>query len=137
MAKLIWAVTCRRLILDEATGAVSYIDAVNALAARRLPAPFPRLTIGTLWERSAADEELATKIKVIAPDGMELLAREAPVQVLEKRFHRFNFTLGGFPAQVTGTYRIVLQMREGRKWRTVVELPILVEIEDGEGANVP
>lgn len=134
MPRLIWAVTCARIITDNQTNSVSYVDAVEQLRSGAFPAPFPPIYLGTLWRRSTIGEELRIRVRVTDPSGKDLISFQ-PKQTIEmvQPRHRLNVNLGGPKIAKPGEYTVIVEQPSGSAWKVVAELPI--EIERAETAK--
>jgi hypothetical protein len=127
MAKLIWAVICRRVLTDKETNTVSYIDGIEELKAAKLPSPCPPVVIGTLWRRNATQNSLSIRVRVIAGDS-EVLVFEAPEIAMSATRHRVNIQLGGFPIDREGELSFVLEQRVEKAWLEVGRVPVDVQL---------
>ncbi len=130
MAKLQWALACQRIIIDQGTNTVSYIDAVEALGARRLPLPFPQIALGTLWKREASGETLRVRVRVLSAADGELYCFEVPpYKFTTHRRYRLNIGLGGFMVAEAGELSVVVEQEITGAWHEKARLPIEVTLE--------
>lgn len=138
MAKLRWAITCARVITDQSTNLVSYIDAVEELQMPALPAGAPPFTVGTTWERETNDVTIHVRVRILAPDGSSLGEIRADLEPQDGiRRHRANFTFM-LVLRAVGVHRVVVEQLSHEEWREewsiplearVIELPPLSEPE--------
>ena len=126
MADLIWAIACQRVLTDKETNSVTYVEAVEEFSVPRLPFPFFPVTVGTLWRREKAGENLVTRFSVRSPGGEKLIDVEPKVSDNTSLRHRVNVVLGGFQMQETGRYEFVIEQKSGKKWKEMGRLPIEV-----------
>jgi len=124
MATLVWAIVCQRIITDQQTNTVSYIDAIEGLQLRKLPGTSPPFSLGTLWERGDDDEELQIRFRVVRPGGEKGGEFVSNPTRLTRPHHRMNAVIGGLKADKPGRYEIRIDQRRGERWRKVASLPI-------------
>jgi len=125
MAKLLWALACQRVITDQESNSVSYIDAVEQLSVPKLPFQFPPFTVATLWKREKRGEKINMRLGVFGPDDKTIVDFEPEPGESETALrHRMNLTLGGLPITAAGQHRIEVQQKVKGKWRTEGELQI-------------
>jgi len=123
MAKLLWAVTCQRVLTDSDTNSVSYIEAVEQLSIPTLPFQFPPFTLGTLWKRDRVGEPLTMRVEIVNPEGRVIAGLEPPTGAAEGAVRqRVNLVLSGVPIDAYGEYVIRVLQKEGGAWRTEAEL---------------
>jgi len=130
MARLLWALTCQRVITDRDTNLVSYIDGFEQFGVPKLPFPFPPFYVATLWERESPHDTLSMRIRVLAPNNKAFQTFE-PKGALKFPFprHRVNVLLGGRVAvQQEGRFRIILEQKKGNQWRKEKSLQIDVKL---------
>lgn len=130
MAKLIWAVLCRRVLQDAPTNLMSYIDTVDALAASQFPVPAPGLVVGTLWSREGDEPSIEVQVRVLSPDGAQLGDVSGAVLPLEPQHQRgrVNVGLAGFPMNGPGRIEYVIEIRKGEEWIEAGRLPLDLSI---------
>lgn len=132
MPRLMWALLCQRVITDREANSVSYIEAAEALLAASLPSPLPQIFLGTVWLRKKSGDVLRMRLKVLAPDGGEVVTRELPeVPFDEKKRHRLNVNLAGMPVEKTGEYEFVVEQKVGRAWREEARVPLEILLNAG------
>src|SRR5688500_3869399 len=104
MAKLIWALLCRRIIVDQQPNSVSYIDAIEGLVGVR-PRPAPLVAVATLWQRGG-EIKLEMRVTVFSPAGDSVIVAEAESLTFEPQHTRGRMHLGltGFPLAGPGQY---------------------------------
>ncbi|MDZ4805563.1 MAG: hypothetical protein SGI90_11950 [Candidatus Eisenbacteria bacterium] len=130
MARLLWAVLCRRIIVDQPTGAISYIDALEGIGSAHYPAPAPPIIAGTLWLREGEDEHrLEVKVSILSPEEVLIVADSAVVE-LEKshRRARIHIGFGGFQIQGPGQHFVLIEVKDGKRWKEHSRIPFDVEM---------
>jgi hypothetical protein len=129
MARLLWALTCQRVITDRDTNLVSYIDGFEQFGVPKLPFPFPPFYVATLWERESPRDSLAMRIRVLAPNKTALQTFE-PKGTLKFPVprHRMNVLLGGHMVEQDGRFKIVVEQKKGNRWRKEKTLQIDVNL---------
>jgi hypothetical protein len=130
MAKLTWAVLCRRVIIDQGTNGVSYIDAIEGLSAPKFPSPAPVIIAGTLWRRSGP-EETTIEVRARAEDSSGKTLQDDEVRLMLEPEHkrgRINIGLGGYDISGPGTYFLVIEQKVGALWVEATRLPFEVEL---------
>lgn len=136
MARLLWAVICRRVIVDEYTNDVSYIDATWGMTAAQLPAPLPDLALGTQWLRQRESENLKPRVRMVTSEGTEVFVWEPPEEIaMEKRGHRINLRLAGIQIEKPGLYQIDIDQKKGDSWQTQMSLPFEVSVRTPLGRD--
>jgi hypothetical protein len=125
MPKLLWGVLCRRLITDQQTNAVSYIDAIEAIGVPVLPSVIAPLALGLVWRRTQPGETLQLRVRLKGP----LMEEETPLELeplsFEGLHHRINIE---FEARVEHEGEMLLavdQQVEG-EWQSAYELQVPV-----------
>lgn len=132
MAKLVWAVLCERVIVDQDTNQVSYIDLTEALQARSLPSGLPRLFAATLWAREEEAEELQVRFRLLPPGSTKAITEfETEAITLNKR-QRINLNLQGAPVTVEGEHTVTVDYWDGQRYRTAARLPLFITEQSQE-----
>jgi hypothetical protein len=126
MARLLWAVLCRRALVDQQTNTASYIDTVEEMQLASFPTEALPFIVATVWEREGMDEKLQVRFlwgqsrakasKTLAPDPIGF----------PQRFHRLNVLIGGLPVPRPGRYQVTIQQKRGSRWRKEVAVPITI-----------
>jgi hypothetical protein len=138
MLKHIYSVLCERIIIDQRTNLASYLNCVEGLSAKKLPAALQNLAFGSRWyKHGKSDEILKFKLSVISPTGDEKQLIESKEQVVQSDNHRTNIILDGLSFEQDGTYIFRLKKQEGEKWNVVHEIPLKVEITSLVEENKP
>lgn len=127
MAKLLWALTCQRVIVDKSTNTVSYVDGVESLGFEEFPTLLPIFWVATVWIREREGDDLLVRVRVINPSGKELMRyeSESPMKLLASR-HRLNIQVGAKEIEKPGVYTVVLQQKRGKNWRTEGTIPLVM-----------
>lgn len=128
MAKLVWALLCRRIIIDQQTNLVSYVDALDAVAIPEFPFKAPPVLVGTLWQREG-EKNLEMRVQVYAPSGAQLVTFEASPLEFEPAHKRARMNAGvaGFEIAGPGRYQFGIETREKGKWVEVHRVPFDVD----------
>jgi hypothetical protein len=126
MAKFVWALLCRRMIVDKATNAVSYVDAIEALAATEFPVTGVPIVVAGLWHRGDRSETtLEVRARLDDPNGVEL-ARQSTVlkYEAEHRRGRIGMGLNDYTVVEPGRYVVVIEHREAEAWKEDARIPV-------------
>lgn len=134
MPKLVSAVICERILTDESTNRVSYIDVLDGLTARLLPAGLPRVYVATVWRRSDDEvpEELRVRFRLLPPNSSKPAAEHITEGIDIKRRHRVNLNLQGAQIATTGEYTVAVDYGDGDKWRNASKLPFVISHTEAE-----
>ena len=128
MARLVRSILCKRVITDRDTNDVSYIDCVEQLAPKKLPAPLPRLFLATLWKPDDTGEAPRLRVVVKGPDGKDVADTEFPPVSIhpEHSSHRININLQGAPVRRYGEHVVRVEVRgeDAKRWRKLAEIPL-------------
>lgn len=128
MAKLVWALLCRRIIIDHQTNLVSYVDALDAVTVKEFPFKAPPVLVGTVWQREG-EKKLEMRVQVYTPSEENLLSFEAsPLEFgPEHTRARMNAGVAGFEIAGPGRYQFGIETREKGKWVEVHRVPFDVD----------
>lgn len=127
MPSLVWALLCRRVIIDAQFNLISYIDGIESLALPHFPHTVPAFVLCTNWIRTPGkDGTINMRGVVYSPSGEQLHAEDADPLELQAhhRRARVNLLLGGFSAPAPGTYDVACEVLVGTKWQEVARLPL-------------
>jgi hypothetical protein len=129
MPRLVRSLLCKRVITDSGTNDVTFVDCVEQLAPKQLPAGLPRLFLATLWKPDK-DEQVppALRITVVGPTGSKVFSQEfPPIEIRpEHSSHRINIDLQGAPVKAYGDHAIRVEVRaEGAtRWKKLADIPL-------------
>ena len=127
MAKLMWAVLCDRLIVDQQTNKATHVDLIQSLAPRQLPARLPRVILATTWKRDGIDEPLLIKVAVSAPTGTQTTLFEAdPITFEDAQFWRANFNLEGLEISSPGEHTLRISTKRNQRWKKEFDIPLTI-----------
>ena len=128
MATLVWAVICQRILHDQNTNFLSYIDAMDGVALPTFPVVAPMLFVGTLWQLKD-DPKFGVRVCAYAPDGSLLLESNPfiPEIPLEQKRYRVNVGLTGLPLSGPGLYTFGVENLVNDQWVEVTRIPFDVE----------
>lgn len=128
MAKLIWAIPCSRILLDQPSNLVSYIDVLDGVALPSYPALAPLTFIGMVWQRED-ESKLDVRVRVLSPDGSHVMDSES-AQVIFQPHHkrgRIHIGLGGFPIAGPGRFHFAIDTKVRNKWVEQARVPFDLE----------
>lgn len=130
MPTLQWALICRRVITDQDTNSVSYIDLVEGLTAAQLPLPLPPIMLATLWRRESHKDVLQMRVRVESPKQKNLGSFDIPAEQFPPhiRRQRVNISLEGLPIEEAGDYWIIIDHKTGDDWGEVYRIPLEVQV---------
>lgn len=129
MARLLWALTCRRAITDRETNNVSYIDAIEQISVKRIPTVFgAQICVSSLWQSERENERLVVRHRLMAPSGKKVSACNAEPIEMSKPRYRFNLVFSGFRIDEEGEFRFEIAAEVAGAWKTVGTLPVSVAI---------
>jgi len=132
MAKLLWALACQRVIVDQQTNTASYIDVIEEMNTPEFPVDAPPFFLGTLWEREDDGESLEMRIRVKVPGGETVASFTPDPAPMELLRYRFNILIEGLKVQQEGQCLLVVDQRKGDRWRRAGVVPIHVQKKDLE-----
>ena len=129
MAKLVWALLCQRVIIDQQTNFVSYVDALDSVAIPKFPIKAPPLFVSTIWQRDK-EARLEMRVRAFAPGGEKLTEVEANPLEFAPHHRRARMTVGlaGFDLTGPGRYEFAVDTRDGGKWVEVQRVPFDVDL---------
>lgn len=131
MLELLWAVLCRRLIVDERTNLVSYIDAIEGTTFLSLPARIPEISVGLMFQAEVSAERHSVRISIHDPQA-KLIAEQILTDVsLATERIRVHVQFGGVPVEAPGRYefRIFARPTGTPKWKALHRVPFQVAVE--------
>ena len=130
MPRLIRSLLCKRVITDRETNDVTYVDCVESLMPKRLPAPLPQLYLATLWKSDESGEQPRLRVAIVGPGSHKPYHHEFPPIIIkpEHKSHRININLQGAPINQHGEHHIRVEVRpqEAKRWTRVAEIPLEV-----------
>ena len=131
MAELVYAVLCQRVIIDQATNFVSYIDVLDGVSVPKLPYAVPPTMIGTIWQVSN-ENRLEMRVRVVGPDGHELadaIANPLDLKPSHQR-GRMNVRVPGYEAASCGTYLVEIDLLTNGVWKQRSQLPLQISLTE-------
>jgi len=136
MAKLVQSILCARVIIDQVTNSVSYIDVIEHIVVPKFPAILHQAILSLHWNREKEDEELVFSIDIDWPGITIDKVIEPDKQILNKQSHRFNLTLNGIKIENTGNLSFVVKQLVGNKWKTTQKLSYpIMQAEEQQFGN--
>jgi hypothetical protein len=149
MIRHVWTVFCSSSAIDRDTNQVSLFDLIEQIRVQ-LAAPPPagekavvpaQFQVVTLWTRGDGNEaeSAPTRLRLVTPNGHELLKSENNVDLTEHQFRRVRLNLAGMPYVGDGRYHFLVDLRDGDDWRVVADVPVqfevVVQLPTAEPAN--
>jgi hypothetical protein len=139
MIRHIWTVFCSSSAIDRDTNQVSLFDIIERIRVDLVGPPpsgdkivIPsRCQVVTLWTRGQQSEpdSGASRLRLIAPGGQELLKSENEVDLTEYSLRRVRINLAGLPFVGNGQYRFVIDLSVEDEWKVVAEVPVQLEVD--------
>lgn len=145
MTKHIWAVVCKRSIVDAETNNVSLIDVLEEVSVSLPPAtkinkvkkgygivPM-NFEVVSMWIRESSEEKSVgrSRIAICDPSGRIVQSTEIDVDLREYQRMRTRQRFSGLPVRGEGNYWLCVELKdEGKdKWIEVDRVPLQVNIE--------
>ena len=119
MAKIIWGILSARVIIDQETNTVSYIDVIENIAAPQFPVTLQRATLSLVWKSEKKGEELTFRIFLNWPGNTDDRVIEPDTQILNTPSHRFNLVLNGIKIEKPGELSFAVKQLINDKWKPV------------------
>lgn len=130
MIKHIWTILARNIITDSATNLMSYINCIEEVIAKELPARLPTIGIGSVFEKDSGKEEtLRVRYSLVAPSGKSVQIVMTEEILMKARRHRLNVIAGNLSAEEDGVYKIRVEILNPDNWVVVTEVPFLVGVK--------
>ncbi len=127
MAKLLWALICSRVLIDQQTNNVSYIDAIEQFAVPSFPYVFPPIALAMLWWRDRGEEQLNVRVRLFDPGKKMLMSyKPDPPLAMVKPRHRVHLNLAGAPINGPGRHHLMIEQFVAKKWQEQTSVPIEV-----------
>lgn len=135
MARLVWAVFCRKALNDAQSGELSLIDVIETIHINSSELPTidghaPALPMASVlasyWVRSNASKPETAEVRftMIAPSGKEVAPSVSNVIELQAaRAHRVMLNVPQLPVPEGGLHTFRIELKKGRKWEIVGEAP--------------
>jgi hypothetical protein len=141
MARFQWGLICQQAIIDKASNAVSYINALEQVTPSSLPVKLPPVTIGTLWRREEKGEDVEIRF-VVEYEGGNVIAETDPETFTfeDHRRWRVNRVVGGIQIPKSGTVWFCMEKRETGEdeWSREAALPLDIdEPHNQSGESIP
>jgi hypothetical protein len=125
MSKLISAVLCSRVIIDQQTNLVSYIDILDGVHIFSFPFKAPLVIAGTIWQIEN-EKKIEVRVRVFSPDNDHLIdSTSAQMDILPGIKHaRMNVAVAGFNIGAIGTYQFAIEHKISGKWHEITRIPM-------------
>lgn len=145
---MLWAVPCRKGIIDKFSNEVSLVDVVEAVeiqdAGSEEPASFTvstehahrvlfgGITLATFLERSRADipERPLCRVQILSPDNSTVEGPETTLDLKTAKRARYFARFPGIPRKGAGIYKFRVQEKaKSGQWKTIgtIELTALLK----------
>ena len=130
MIRSLWCVLCQAVIIDARTNAVSYVNSIERIVAKKLPVRVPSISLGTLWARTTdGKERLRVRIRFMTPSGDQKAMVDSGEFVMEQKHHRFNILFDGLPLEQEGSHIFIVEYFEDDSWKVAKEIPLEVSLK--------
>jgi hypothetical protein len=120
---------CSMTLTDQETGSVSYVRCVEFGGSPVLPATFPMLVVGTMWEKIDNDmaETMSVRIVFATPtQGESTVFMTSDVEI-NRPLQKMNFHLPGVQTGEFGRHELRVEYKPiGEQWRTASILPLYI-----------
>jgi len=129
MPRLVRSLLCKRVITDSGTNDVTFVDCIEQLAPKHLPAGLPRLFLATLWKPDR-DEQVPPDLRItlVGPTGTKVFSQEFPPVEIDPKHssHRINIDLQGAPVKAYGDHAVRIEVRGGgaARWKRLADIPL-------------
>lgn len=120
---------CSIVLTDKETGSVSYIRCVEYGGSPVIPATFPMLVVGTMWEKLDSDrsETMAVRIVFVSPLKAESTVFLVDDVEINLPLQKFNFHLPGVQTNEFGRHELRVEYKpSGTQWLTAATLPLYI-----------
>jgi hypothetical protein len=128
MAKLMYAFPCARVIIDQATNLISFIDVLDGVVVPVFPFVAPAMCIGAIWE-TEGDKRIEMRARILAPDGGQVVEAAATSLDLKPEHKRARTVVvaSGFVFPAPGKYQITVELKRSGKWVEASRIPIDID----------
>ncbi|MBF0480324.1 MAG: hypothetical protein HQK81_02840 [Desulfovibrionaceae bacterium] len=129
MIRNVWSVMCSMALTDKETGSVSYIRCVEYGGSPVIPAVFPMLVVGTMWEKIDSDrtETMAVRIVFVTPSKAESTIFLIDDVEVNLALQKMNFHLPGVQTEEFGRHELRVEYKQsGAHWLTAAILPLYI-----------
>jgi len=125
MSKLISAILCSRVIIDQQNNMVSYIDVLDGVTIPSFPIKAPLTFVGTIWQIEI-EKKIEVKVRIFDPDGQHLMDSALAQLNLDPgtRKARINIAVVGFDINSAGTYKFSIEQKISGKWHEISRIPM-------------
>jgi len=125
MAKLVWALTCSRVIHDSATNLISLIDTLDGVGMEKYPTLAPPIFVATVWQREEGETTMEVRVRAFTPQGVKLAEKSIKLKLNPEHTRgRANIGLIGLPIEAPGRYSFGVEIKKGSKWIEVTRVPM-------------
>jgi hypothetical protein len=126
MATHVWSVLCRRVLTDNETNSVSYIDVVEELASHSYPSRLTSLVLATYWIKETENDTIDYRVRLLDPSENQIAVKETPAIPFgpEHNRYRVNLAIAGIEIPAPGHYHFTVERKIGSKWMELSRIPI-------------
>lgn len=133
MAKHLWTVVCRKVVIDQSTNTASIFEVMEELGIFPVPSadqvdkvmlPIDFASV-SLWARDdpSTGESQTQRIQVLGPSGRELASAEQSFDLDKFSRARNIANVPGLPYSGLGTYTVKVSVKTGKGYQTVAQIP--------------
>lgn len=127
MAELVYAVVAHRVIIDQETNNVSCVDILEEVSTPKLPAVFPEFFLCAAWLRASKEEKkLDLRVRVLDPDGNELLSETAKGLEFTHPRLRVKLRFQALKFEVPGDHRVEVSVKRKKRWVVDMKIPMRI-----------
>lgn len=139
MAKLVWALLCRRVIVDSQTNLLSYVDALDGFNAPQFPITAPLIVACSVWQRENDERSISMRVLMYSPNGARLFVSDENTLALETvhKRARLNAGIAGFEIPSAGRYEVAFELKHRGEWVEQHRVPIDIDPTPGLEEHAP
>lgn len=137
MARHLYSIVCRKVIVDKESNAISTIEIAETFEIGGIPndqavgVPLS-LEMVSFWERSdrGTPETGRTRLSLAFPDGSSVAGGESEIDLVPSYRARTIVRMSGIPVKGSGVHHfgVELQDRETGRWTEVTRFPVEIVI---------
>lgn len=134
MPNLLWAICCRRPLVDSRTNSLSLIDVVEDVHVVGGSGVIAEQTaVVTLWEKGSdcknEEETFELRLRFFDRNGTDLVPPFAKTYSIPKGNERLRniYVVAGLPVKEAGDYHWVIELRRNDEWAEMARVKIRVK----------
>jgi len=139
MPKVRVALLCARVLIDQESNLLSYIDAVDGLTTEKFPFAFPPLFVCLNLKRESEEaDKFPVFLRVLDPDGkivVESTKHPLTADFRGRRTLRLNIQLARFDAPQAGLYTFVVYTVVADQEQELARVECDISVSDGGGGR--